>query len=95
MFALYSPVPFPFAGNLFPQWVSYLIGSLVSFFAVPAGAESGRAADQQLVKEALSGDPGFEKLVSAYETLVYRVAFRFLGNPTDASDVAASGSTSR
>lgn len=88
MFSLYFPVPFPFAGNLFPQWVSHLIGSWTSFFSIPFGAESGRAADKQLVQEALSGDPGFEKLVRAYETLVYRVAFRFLGNPTDASDVA-------
>jgi len=88
MFTLSFPIPFPFAGNLFPQWVSYLIGSCISFFSTPLGAQSGRAADQQLVQEALSGDPGFEKLVRAYETLVYRVAFRFLGNPTDASDVA-------
>ena len=41
-----------------------------------------------LIKEALSGDPGFEKLVRAYEQLVYRVAFRFLNDPTDSSDVA-------
>ena len=41
-----------------------------------------------MVEEALSGDPGFEKLVRAYERMVYRVAFRFLNSEADASDVA-------
>jgi RNA polymerase sigma-70 factor, ECF subfamily len=57
-------------------------------FAAPASAGVDREADRQLVAEALSGDGGFEKLVRAYEKLVYRVAFRFLNNETDASDVA-------
>ena len=70
-----------------PPWVSYLMESLVTFFAATS-SDPSREADRRLVEEALSGDPGFEKLVRAYEALVYRVAFRFLGNPTDASDVA-------
>jgi RNA polymerase sigma-70 factor (ECF subfamily) len=49
--------------------------------------EAGRETDRQLVKEALSGEPGFEKLVKTYERMVYRVAFRFLNDETDASDV--------
>src|SRR5579859_993441 len=88
MFALSLPFSSPFTGNLFPRWVSYLIGNIASFFSVPAQLGTSREADRLLVAEALSGDPGFEKLVRAYETMVYRVAFRFLGNPTDASDVA-------
>ena len=47
----------------------------------------GREADRKMVEEALSGDPGFEKLVRAHERMVYRVAFRFLNNETDALDV--------
>lgn len=40
-----------------------------------------------MIQEALSGDPGFEKLVKAHERMVYRVAFRFLNNEPDAMDV--------
>ena len=40
-----------------------------------------------MVEEALADDPGFEKLVRAYERMVYRVAFRFLNSEADASDV--------
>ena len=40
-----------------------------------------------MIEDALSGDSGFESLVRAYEQMVYRVAFRFLNNESDASDV--------
>jgi RNA polymerase sigma-70 factor (ECF subfamily) len=46
-----------------------------------------REMERKLVEEALSGGPGFEKLVRAYERMVYRVAYRFVNNETDASDV--------
>lgn len=73
--------------NFFPPSVSYLLeGIFVLFFG--ALERSDPKADQDLIREALSGDPGFEKLVRAYERMVYRVAFRFLSDETDASDVA-------
>src|SRR5260221_14275355 len=89
MFALAFPFnPFQNTWNLWLQRVSYLIGSTLVFFASLVTPPSSREEDGLLIKEALSSDPGFEKLVRAYEQLVYRVAFRFLNDPTDASDVA-------
>lgn len=80
-------IPSSFDGNLWPRWVSYLIEETRLFFsAVPAPAVD-REGDHQLIREALAGDPGFEKLVRTYERMVYRVAFRFLGEESDASDV--------
>jgi len=87
-----SIIPYPFLdiGNLFPRWVSYLIEGTHSllFAAIPIGGSEVRESDRQMVQEALLGDPGFEKLVRAYEQLVYRVAFRYLNDETDAVDVA-------
>lgn len=86
---------FPFfigVGNLLPPWVSYLYERILLAMVVePLGSAtpvSDRSADQELIREALGGDPGFEKLVLTYEKLVYRVAFRFLGNEMDSCDVA-------
>lgn len=62
------------------------MGALFAAFAQAENAPS-RGDDQALVREALSGDPGFEKLVKAHERMVYRVAFRFLNDETDALDV--------
>jgi RNA polymerase sigma-70 factor (ECF subfamily) len=84
-----SPTLFPATGNFWPRWVSYLITEALVFFsaATPApGAD--RESDRRMVQEALSGDPGFEKLVRTHERMVYRVAFRFLNDETDATDVA-------
>ncbi len=80
---------FPSSGNLFPSWVSYPWEKLEVFFSVAArGADaSSREADQTMVREALSGDPGFERLVKAHERMVYRVAFRFLNDEPGALDV--------
>ena len=75
-------------GNLFPHWVSYVEEKIRFLFSVGDSPEAAREADRQIIQEALSGDPGFEKLVKAHEQMVYRVAFRFLNNETDASDVA-------
>ena len=89
MLTLTIPFPlFPNPWNLWLQLVSYLIEKTAVFFATSTAHAVSRAEDSALVQEALSGDPGFEKLVRTYEQLVYRVAFRFVGNPTDASDVA-------
>jgi RNA polymerase sigma-70 factor (ECF subfamily) len=79
-------------GNLLPRWVSYLL-EITLFAPTPEPLETGplgvdRSKDKELVREALEGNQGFEKLVRAYEKLVYRVAFRFLGNEPDSSDVA-------
>lgn len=74
-----------------PGWVSYLYERmLLVLVSVPETPlpSSDRAIDRELIREALGGDEGFEKLVRSYERLVYRVAFRFLGDGTDASDVA-------
>jgi RNA polymerase sigma-70 factor (ECF subfamily) len=58
------------------------------FFSIPLTDDTNRDDDRLLIKAALSGDDGFEKLVRTYEQMVYRVAFRFLNNETDALDVS-------
>ena len=87
MFALALPNPLVNPWNQWLRRVSTLLGSLMDLFASSAQGPS-REEDAQLVKEALSGDPGFEKLVRTYEQMVYRVAFRFLNDPVDSTDVA-------
>ncbi|HVM31780.1 MAG TPA: sigma-70 family RNA polymerase sigma factor [bacterium] len=80
MTAALSPYSF---GNFFTQAVSHLLGILFA-----QGPEApGRETDRRLVEEALAGDPGFERLVRAYEAMVYRTAFRFMGQEADALDV--------
>jgi RNA polymerase sigma-70 factor (ECF subfamily) len=54
----------------------------------PQAAGSDRPQERELVQEALRGEPGFERLVRLYERLVYRVAYRFLGDEHQAADVA-------
>jgi RNA polymerase sigma-70 factor (ECF subfamily) len=88
MFTLAFPNNYQNLWNLWAQWVSYLWERTTVFFAAFSTPSASREEDSLLIKEALSGDPGFEKLVRAYEQLVYRVAFRFLNDPTDSSDVA-------
>jgi RNA polymerase sigma-70 factor, ECF subfamily len=84
----YFPV-FPPIGNLWPRWVSNLLGEVRALFSMEISSPKvDRETDRSLIAEALLGDPGFEKLVRTYERLVYRVAFRFLGNEIDAGDVA-------
>jgi RNA polymerase sigma-70 factor (ECF subfamily) len=81
--------PLSDTGNLFPRWVSDLLGKIgLSLFSMTSPAKEGnRESDRQMTQEALSGDPGFEKLVRAHEKMVYRVAYRFLNDETDATDV--------
>lgn len=62
---------------------------LRAFFSAPSNAGGlDREAEKRLIEEALGNDDGFGRLVAAYERFVYRVAFRFVGNEDDASDVA-------
>lgn len=88
MFALTPTFPLIPSGNLFTHWVSYIEEKLRFLFSRSASPEASREADRQIIEEALSGDPGFEKLVKTHEQMVYRVAYRFLNNESDASDVA-------
>ena len=55
---------------------------------MPASAGNERTQEKELVQEALKGEPGFERLVRLYERLVYRVAYRFLGDEHQAADVS-------
>jgi RNA polymerase sigma-70 factor (ECF subfamily) len=86
MYTIAIPALFPLGGNLLPPWVSDFIRKAFQLFAT-ASPEVDREADRKLREDALSGDPGFEKLVKAYERMVYRVALRFLNDETEASDV--------
>jgi RNA polymerase sigma-70 factor (ECF subfamily) len=83
--AAFAPA-FHLPGNFFPQRVSHLLGIL---WAVLNRSSQKRdpKADRLQIEAALSGDPGFERLVKAYESMVYRTAFRFLGQEADALDV--------
>ncbi|MDA8234495.1 MAG: sigma-70 family RNA polymerase sigma factor [Clostridia bacterium] len=46
-------------------------------------------ADKILIEKSLAGDTlAFEELVRRYETKVYTVAYRFMGNHADAADLA-------
>jgi RNA polymerase sigma-70 factor (ECF subfamily) len=74
--------------NLYPHWLSFSEKQILLLFSMSVSPELGREIDQKMIQEALSGDPGFEKLVKTYEQMVYRVAYRFLNNETDASDVS-------
>jgi RNA polymerase sigma-70 factor (ECF subfamily) len=78
--------------NFLFRGVSHRLRGVQALFSAPSAEAPARelekAGEQSLVKEAMSGEPGFEKLVRTYEKTVYRVAFRFLNNSADASDVA-------
>jgi len=46
-------------------------------------------SEEQLLKKSLSGDTrAFEELVAQYQGKVYALAFRYMGNEEDASDMA-------
>lgn len=48
-----------------------------------------QADDELLVRRSRGGDPdAFEELVRRYQSKVYTVAFRFMGNHADAGDLA-------
>jgi RNA polymerase sigma-70 factor, ECF subfamily len=83
---------FPFFGNFRPFGVSNLLGMVRVFFSTwhkeSISSELEWELEGRLVREALSGEPGFEVLVKAFEKMVYRVAYRFLNNESDACDVA-------
>lgn len=57
--------------------------------ALPQVALSSAEQDRLSVQAALQGDQGaFGDLVTRYQTAVYNMAYRMLGNPTDAEDAA-------
>ena len=80
-------LPLPFPGNLWLRCVSHIQAGLFALFSAPSG-RAPRQTDLDLVREALAGGAGFERLVRCHERMVYRVAFRFLGNEPDALDLA-------
>jgi len=88
MFVLAPALPVFSPPGKLSQWLSLLEKQILFLFSLGAPPEAGLEADRQMIREALSDDPGFEKLVKTYERMVYRVAYRFLNNETDAGDVA-------
>jgi len=77
--------------NFSLRGVSNLLTKVKTLFSTASTEAPSRELEKlkelTLVKEAMAGEPGFEKLVRTYERTVYRVAFRFLNNSVDASDV--------
>ncbi len=52
------------------------------------GGEKDRPTDEELVRLYLEGDgAAFEELVGRYEAVIMNMAYRLLGNRTDAADV--------
>src|SRR4030042_2374832 len=52
------------------------------------GSEENRPSDEELVRSHLEGDTSaFEELVRRYETTIMNMAYRLLGNRSDAGDV--------
>jgi RNA polymerase sigma-70 factor (ECF subfamily) len=52
------------------------------------GGEQDRATDEELVRDFLAGDSAaFEELVGRYESVIMNMAYRLLGNRSDAADV--------
>jgi len=46
------------------------------------------------IRQAMAGDrEAFAHLVEAYQTPVYNLAYRMLGDPVEAEDAASSGPT--
>ena len=53
------------------------------------GDTSVLVAEQELISRSQKGDlDAFEELVARYERQVYTIAYRYMGNPEDASDLA-------
>ncbi len=83
-------LPYPqngFAWNFSLRWGSTLWRWFAARRPEAASAQRERLQERQLVQEAIQGEPGFERLVRLYERLVYRVAYRFLGDEHQAADV--------
>lgn len=81
---------YPSLWNYFPFPLSNLLTMTgwFSLFAAPRPPLGVKyQEDLTLIREALSDDGGFEKLVKNFEQMVYRVAFRHLNHEADACDV--------
>jgi RNA polymerase sigma-70 factor (ECF subfamily) len=94
-------MPSPDAGNLpqdaeqgvqAPQDLAQAGANLNTIAAVPAAdpvALSSAEQDRLLVQAALGGDQlAFGELVTRYQAAVYNMAYRMLGDPTEAEDAA-------
>jgi RNA polymerase sigma-70 factor (ECF subfamily) len=64
-----------------------MTGGFSLFASIRPPLGSKYQEDLALIREALSDDGGFEKLVKNFEQMVYRVAFRYLNHEADACDV--------
>ena len=59
------------------------------------GEGQERPTDEELVRLFLDGDnTAFEELVSRYESVIMNMAYRLLGNRSDAADVCQEGFSS-
>lgn len=93
-------MPSPDAGNLPNDAVQGVqasqdlahAGANVNTYAAPAAEPAvltSAEQDRLLVQAALSGDQlAFGELVTRYQTAVYNMAYRMLGDPTEAEDAA-------
>jgi RNA polymerase sigma-70 factor (ECF subfamily) len=93
-------MPSPDAGNLPNDTVQGVrasealahAGANVNTYAAPAvepALLSSAEQDRLLVQAALGGDQlAFGELVTRYQTAVYNMAYRMLGDPTEAEDAA-------
>lgn len=47
-----------------------------------------RSEDKEMIAQAVAGDAtAFRRLLDGHYTVIYRMAYRFCGNPTDAEDI--------
>jgi RNA polymerase sigma-70 factor (ECF subfamily) len=84
-------MPSPDAGNL-PRTSEQTDADLNTYAGTPAAepvALSSAEQDRLLVQAALKGDQfAFGELVTRYQSAVYNMAYRMLGDPTEAEDAA-------
>lgn len=84
--------PIPTDGQARPQALAgsgIAPGERVDTLPAPPVALTSAEQDRLLVQAALGGDQvAFGELVTRYQTAVYNLAYRMLGDPTDAEDAA-------
>ncbi len=67
-------------GLLCLNWLSWFVGAIV---------EAPEESDDQLVKECVQGSrKAFDRLVEKYHKRIYNLAYRFVNDPEEASDLA-------
>jgi len=71
-----------------PGWVGYTCPATLAFNLMNSPTSPLVDPDREIVRRAQAGDfPAFEALVERFQTRVYGLAFRMLGEPHDAEDV--------